>query len=150
MSKLSETQFIVDIRRPTYSGEKIFEPFERNYYFYNKKLLTNTPLIFIYGSFLHDLGHHYQPKCRFNIKDWGLHTLWGGLFEPCIYRKLSEPKRKRIPDYDMRLKLSKLIGLSDIPKPDSNAIQRLSGIIEDKIDSETVDSVELVREIRGS
>lgn len=53
-------------------------------------------------------------------------------------------------DEDLRMKLAKQIGLKDIPKLDVNAFDRLSGMLQDKIKSEKIDPVEVVRTIRGS
>ena len=53
------------------------------------------------------------------------------------------------PDYSTRLKLSKLIGLKDVPEPDPNAIDRLSGVLTGKIEKSCLNSVELIKEVRG-
>jgi len=53
-------------------------------------------------------------------------------------------------DEDQREKLAKQIGLKEIPKLDSNAFGRLSGILRNKINQNQVDSVEIVRTVRGS
>jgi len=53
-------------------------------------------------------------------------------------------------DEDLREKLAKQIGLKDIPKLDTNAFDRLSGILQNKIKSEKIDPVEIVRTVRGS
>ncbi len=53
-------------------------------------------------------------------------------------------------DEDIREKLAKSIGLSEIPKIDPRSFDRLSGILGDKLGFGDVDSVELVRSVRGS
>ena len=53
-------------------------------------------------------------------------------------------------DEDMREKLAKKIGLDEIPKLNPNAFEKLSGILHNKIKSEKIDSVDLVRTVRGS
>ena len=53
-------------------------------------------------------------------------------------------------DEDVRERIAKKIGLKEIPKLEPNSFEKLSGIFENKIKSETIDSVELVRTIRGS
>lgn len=53
-------------------------------------------------------------------------------------------------DEDLREKLGKKIGLTDIPSLDMTAFDRLSGLLQDKIKSKEVDSVDIVRTIRGT
>lgn len=53
-------------------------------------------------------------------------------------------------DEDLREKLAKQIGLEEIPKLDIKAFDRLSGILQNKIKLDKIDSVELVRTVRGS
>lgn len=52
-------------------------------------------------------------------------------------------------DEYFREKLAKSIGLKYVPKLDSKAFERLSGIISSKIETDDFDSVELVKTIRG-
>ncbi len=51
-------------------------------------------------------------------------------------------------DY-FREKLAKSIGLEQVPKLDSKAFDRLSGIISSKIKTDDFDSVDLVKTVRG-
>ncbi len=51
-------------------------------------------------------------------------------------------------DY-FRQKLAKSIGLTDIPKLDPKAFERLTGIISSKIKTKEFDSIELVNTVRG-
>lgn len=53
-------------------------------------------------------------------------------------------------DEELREKIAKNIGLDKIPKLNPDAFDKLSGILEDKINEEEIDSVELVRTVRGS
>ena len=144
-----ENQLLVDIRQSSNLVEDFSESPRSNPF--TEALYTNELFVFLCTAFLHDINHHYLFEYHSQIKDRDLAKLNLGFIEPCLYQpRASRVRRKRLPDYDVRLKLSKLVGLGDIPKPDSNAIQKLSGMIEDKILSDTIDSVELIREIRGS
>jgi hypothetical protein len=60
------------------------------------------------------------------------------------------PSVKRSDDYEARLRIAKMIGLSEVPKPSSGSLMKLSGILSDKIKSELIDAVEVIREVRGS
>lgn len=60
------------------------------------------------------------------------------------------PGKKLPSDYKERAKISNMIGLSEVPKADPHAIKRLSGIFAHKIKLDKVDSIELIREVRGS
>lgn len=60
------------------------------------------------------------------------------------------PSEHLFNDEDVREKLAKQIGLKDIPKLDPSAFDRLAGMLKDKIQVERIDSVEVVRTIRGS
>jgi len=112
-------------------------------------LNINELFVFLDTIYLHNIGYRFEWPSHLKHKDFA--TLNGDFFVTCQYRtRASEVRRKRLPDYDVRLKLSKLVGLDGLPKPDSNALEKLSGMIEDKIINETIDSVELIREIRGS
>ena len=53
-------------------------------------------------------------------------------------------------DEDVREELSKSVGLTKIPEIDARSFDRLSGILGDTLGSGDIDSVELVRTIRGS
>ena len=53
-------------------------------------------------------------------------------------------------DEDVREKLAKSAGLNRIPEIDARSFDRLSGILGDKLGPGDIDSVELVRSIRGS
>ena len=53
-------------------------------------------------------------------------------------------------DEDLREKLSRLIGLTSVPKLDPKSFDRLAGILKNKIKTKEIDSVELVRSFRGS
>lgn len=53
-------------------------------------------------------------------------------------------------DEEIREKLAKKIGLDKPPKLDPDSFERLAGIFESEIKSEKVDSVEVVRTVRGS
>ena len=53
-------------------------------------------------------------------------------------------------DNELRAKLAKLAGLDKVPSLDPNAFSKTAGILHDKIKSEKIDSVELVRSVRGS
>lgn len=53
-------------------------------------------------------------------------------------------------DEDIREKLAKKIGLRTIPKLDSSAFDKLSGLLANKIKSKEIDSVDAVRTVRGS
>lgn len=52
-------------------------------------------------------------------------------------------------DQDIRLKISKMIGLSEIPKIDSSATKKLSGILSKRFKDKELDAIELVRSVRG-
>lgn len=52
-------------------------------------------------------------------------------------------------DENARLKISQMIGLSNIPKTNSTAIHKFSGILEKLFDDKELDAIELVRTIRG-
>lgn len=60
------------------------------------------------------------------------------------------PSEHIFNDEDMREKLAKQIGLKNIPKLDSNAFDRLAGMLKGKVQTEKIDSVEIVRAVRGS
>ncbi|NQT09089.1 hypothetical protein HQ586_08435 [Candidatus Bathyarchaeota archaeon] len=144
-----ENQLLADIRQPSTLVEDFSESLRCNPF--TEILPRNELFVFLCAAFLHDIGHYFRFEYPPQIKHRSLTELNWGFIEPCLYQTYtSGVRRKRLPDYDVRLKLSKLVGLGDIPQPDSNAIQKLSGMIEDKILSETIDSVELIREIRGS
>jgi hypothetical protein len=54
-------------------------------------------------------------------------------------------------DIEARIKLARLIGLNDLPKPDPNAIYRLDGILGKQLSKDKrFDSVELVRSVRDN
>lgn len=53
-------------------------------------------------------------------------------------------------DEDLREKLAKKIGLHEIPKLDPSAFDRLSGLLKNKIKSKEIDSIDIVRTVRGS
>lgn len=53
-------------------------------------------------------------------------------------------------DYDVRLRLSKMIGLKDVPKHNPHALYELAGISAKKIKLKTIDAVELVSESRNA
>lgn len=60
------------------------------------------------------------------------------------------PSEHVFNDEDMREKLAKQVGLKNIPNLDSGAFDRLAGMLKDKIPAEKIDSVEVVRTVRGS
>lgn len=53
-------------------------------------------------------------------------------------------------DEEFRMKLAKSIGLEKAPRLDPEAFERLSGILSKRIKSKKIDSVELVKSVRGS
>jgi len=67
-----------------------------------------------------------------------------------LRQKDSKTKEQLLEDYDARLKLSKMIGLEDVPKHNPNALYELAGISSKKIKLKHVDVVELVSEARSS
>lgn len=60
------------------------------------------------------------------------------------------PSEHVFNDEDIREKLAKQIGLKSIPKIDNGAFDRLAGMLRNKIQTEKIDSVEVVRTVRGS
>lgn len=69
------------------------------------------------------------------------------LFYLLVTRNTSE---HMFNDDDVREKLTKEIGLNNIPKIDVTAFDRLVGMLGKKIKLEKIDAVETVRAIRGS
>lgn len=67
-----------------------------------------------------------------------------------LLAKDKEAQRQLIADYDARLKLSKMIGLDDIPKHNPHALYELAGISSKRIKLKNIDVVELVSESRSS
>lgn len=65
-------------------------------------------------------------------------------FKVVAYR----PKRAIPKDFEVRQKLCKLIGISEVPENNPEALDRLRGLISDVIE-EKMDSVELVKIARG-
>ncbi len=55
-----------------------------------------------------------------------------------------------LEDYDARLKLSKMIGLQEVPKHNPHALYELAGISSKRIKLKNIDVVELVSENRSS
>jgi len=53
-------------------------------------------------------------------------------------------------DNDLRDKLAKLAGLEKTPSLDPNSFDKMAGVLHDKIKATKIDSVELVRSVRGS
>jgi len=53
-------------------------------------------------------------------------------------------------DEELREKITKQIGLTEIPTLDSSSFDKLSGILQNKIKIKEIDSVDLVRTVRGS
>lgn len=68
---------------------------------------------------------------------------------PVVLIKTMRKKETVLEDYDARLQLCRLIGLKELPKPNPNAIDELSGLLANKIKLKKLDAVELVREVRG-
>jgi len=65
-------------------------------------------------------------------------------------KKYITQKVKKPIDYEERLFIANLIGLKELPKPDPKGIKELSGCLSKKIKADKINSVELVREVRGS
>lgn len=68
-----------------------------------------------------------------------------------LFEKLQKLKQvEKLPDYKARLKLAQTIGLEKHPDLDPYAIYRMAGSVGKKIRAKEVDSVELIRSVRGS
>lgn len=53
-------------------------------------------------------------------------------------------------DYEVRLRLAKMIGLDAVPEPDECAIDRLAGCLDKYLGDIEIDAVEIVKEVRES
>jgi uncharacterized protein YwgA len=121
-------------------------------YYHPKKLIDLLNNVY---ALYPDLTVNSKIKSEVNKSIVQNHTNLSPEFEIAIeeehYVRMSSPPMSEhvFGDEYFREKLAKSIGLKYVPKLDSKAFDRLSGIISSKIKTEDFDSVELVKTVRG-
>lgn len=107
----------------------------------NRKILTNlSPLSPMYEENVGPMPSTKASKRKESIKTE---------IEDERFFKRREYEMQSLPDIEARKKLAKLVGLTELPKLDPEAIYRLRGKIAKDIPDEQYDSVDLVRAVRG-